>query len=178
MSYPHRFPYRSQSSPPRLRAAPYHLAPNRSGHSSNTSSLRQSARVYSIPRVYNPDDSVDDELASYDPHPTACHLYMQQAEQVSTQKSIPTFDVATGSYVPWKCGFLGINRLAVATRTDQLVEPAYCHHLINSTRDSEWCRLRVIHRHCDDARFEVVGYMAPSTHSCIIKARGVKSAKS
>ncbi|KAE9388628.1 hypothetical protein BT96DRAFT_947464 [Gymnopus androsaceus JB14] len=53
-------------------------------------------------------------------------------------------------------GSLGMLKLNIALRTDQLVEPAYCHHVMNGQRDPSWCKLVVVWQHPEDPNLEVV----------------------
>ncbi|KAJ3964486.1 hypothetical protein EV361DRAFT_873969 [Lentinula raphanica] len=87
--------------------------------------------------------------------------------QNMVQKHLVMFDKIRGSYVPLRCGWLGLEKLYLAATKDILIEPAYCHHVINSTRPREWARLGVIKRHPMDPNVDIVGYQTPFTHICI-----------
>ncbi|KAJ3834073.1 hypothetical protein F5878DRAFT_631391 [Lentinula raphanica] len=149
--------------PARLRYAPYQLPPS----SDEWSPQGVSPLHARIPAVYQPYTLINDPLHWTDPTPDACELYVHQAKLLTDEKQLVSFERGLESYVPWKCSFLGLKRLHIAVNTNQQVEPAYCHHIMNPKRDAAWCKLGVIKRHENDANLDIVGYMTPLTHICI-----------
>ncbi|KAE9409615.1 hypothetical protein BT96DRAFT_984672 [Gymnopus androsaceus JB14] len=171
---PGSFSSSSQSSSLSLdRRHPYARRPsslrslNFSNNSTPSPSSNSPPRLKLIPRPYNPRMPINDELYGTDPHPEACNLYLKQAQKLWEQKQLATFDRAGETYTRWVCGYLGIARLNIALRTGQLVEPAFCHHIMNNQRDSSWCKHSVVWWHSDDPNLDVIGYMMPTTHNCI-----------
>ncbi|KAJ3840860.1 hypothetical protein F5878DRAFT_723428 [Lentinula raphanica] len=153
-------PPRSQSTPPMVRPSPYRRRIS-SGLGSDIPGVP--AR---LPPIYHPQIHID-AYWRHDPEPEACRLYVAQAAALAEQKHLVTFDTVQGSYVPLRCGWLGLEKLYLAATKDILIEPAYCHHVINSTRPREWARLGVIKRHPMDPNVDIVGYQTPFTHVCI-----------
>ncbi|KAJ3844259.1 hypothetical protein F5878DRAFT_602525 [Lentinula raphanica] len=163
-----RSPMRSKDADllPSSKFAPYTL--QRGAAAAGTASKAPPPGVPTrYPSHYNPRLRIADEYWRYDPQPEACRLYVAQAEQLAQKKQLVTFDLGLESYVPWKCAFMGLQKLNTAVKNGIRLEPAFCHHSMNRKRDPGWSQMSVYKRHPCDPNLDVVGYMSPATHVCV-----------